>query len=475
MKLCEFSSENEEQVLYHVTLTSSVPSILKKGLIRFQPSNWTMNGDRYGEGEIYCFDHESDAKRWAAKMDWDLNKEMGSGKISIVKIKRGSQPWETDMNDPLSQFSNKGTWLKSQQFVPAVQIISTAPFTHEMARSLMAEHKIDNVVGAGAVPDNQNIDYLGLRVQMKPSIFLKLASSLLEEPSKGLEQYIGNGGAIASPFLDIDIPREWMQGIVAKPAQIEGHEGRNRMHALLKLEGDNPVEVHLFFNGLRSKNITPEMIKCLNTGMYVENSRKWLKGPLFTEKLVESANLTRKMWHVSPTKNRKSILQTGLQARNQEFANIERSPGIYLFATLDQAADWAYWFSFTEGKSTDVWEISLPRTYQLTADSHPEMDIYNSFIGFENIAPAQLRIVKTQKAVANTLDSPPASKKISNFSLDEGGGYIPINSAEAKDPRWIMAITADIKPGETQRQAKKFGNKTDKAGRPPLLRADGKI
>ena len=65
--------------------------------------------------------------------------------------------------------------------------------------------------------------------------------------------------------------------------------------------------------------------------------------------------------------------------------------------------------------------------------------------------------------------------KASEFILSEGGGYIPKNAEEARDPRWMMAITNDIKPGETQRQAAKMGFKTDKEGRPPLLKANGKL
>jgi len=51
----------------------------------------------------------------------------------------------------------------------------------------------------------------------------------------------------------------------------------------------------------------------------------------------------------------------------------------------------------------------------------------------------------------------------------EASGYIPVNDKEARDPRYSMAITQDIRPGETQRQAAKMGWKTDRAGRPPLL------
>jgi hypothetical protein len=59
--------------------------------------------------------------------------------------------------------------------------------------------------------------------------------------------------------------------------------------------------------------------------------------------------------------------------------------------------------------------------------------------------------------------------------LKEFGGYVPVNDAEARDPRFKMAISQDIKPGEVQRQAKKMGWTTDPAGVPPLLTTKNKF
>jgi len=50
----------------------------------------------------------------------------------------------------------------------------------------------------------------------------------------------------------------------------------------------------------------------------------------------------------------------------------------------------------------------------------------------------------------------------------EASGYIP-TEAEKDDPRFSMALTQDIRPGETGRQANKLGLKTDSQGRPDLL------
>ena len=55
--------------------------------------------------------------------------------------------------------------------------------------------------------------------------------------------------------------------------------------------------------------------------------------------------------------------------------------------------------------------------------------------------------------------------------LNEATGFIPVNSKLAHDPRYVSGLTVDIKPGETQRQAKKLGWAIDDNGSPPLLMA----
>jgi putative chitinase len=155
-------------------------------------------------------------------------------------------------------------------------------------RELLSEVKIDNKQGAGAVPFNQEIDYFGLRTTMRPSTFLRLAAPLGQEHSAELEQYIANGGAIGAPFLEIKIPPEWDDGDFSKPAQVAGHEGRNRMTAVKKLEGDAPIEVHILpRGGYRARDITPEFKAALAKSLYAEKSTNLVSGPLFESGLEE--------------------------------------------------------------------------------------------------------------------------------------------------------------------------------------------
>ena len=166
-----------------------------------------------------------------------------------------------------------------------------------MCESVGGSVKIDNVNGAGAVPYNQDIDYFGFRVLMKPSTFLKLALPLEERVSvEHLVSYMRNGGAIGSPFLQLRIPDEWepdyewnddgnkviIPGDMSKPAKIAAHEGRNRMTAIMELYGDDPVEVHILpGGGYRASSLTPEMIADFNTRLIPEGRSSVLSGPFF--------------------------------------------------------------------------------------------------------------------------------------------------------------------------------------------------
>lgn len=155
-------------------------------------------------------------------------------------------------------------------------------------RELLSEVKIDNKDGAGAVPYNQDVDYFGLRTTMRPSTFLRLAAPLGQDHSAELEKYIADGGAIGAPFLEIKIPAEWDDGDFSKPAQVMQHEGRNRMTAIRKLEGDTPIEVHIFpRGGYRARDITPEFKAALAKSLYAEKSTTLVSGPLFEGDLEE--------------------------------------------------------------------------------------------------------------------------------------------------------------------------------------------
>ena len=151
------------------------------------------------------------------------------------------------------------------------------------------EYKLDNERGLGSTPNNSNVDYMGFRTMMKPSVFLKLAKpgpNYFKKPwyfktvrYQELVQKIKSGEGIGSPFLSIEIPDGWEEepADFSRPTVVTGHEGRHRMHAIRELEGDVPVEVHLWgrFEGseLRRKYMTDEMFDELEKGLVSETGQ----------------------------------------------------------------------------------------------------------------------------------------------------------------------------------------------------------
>ena len=53
-------------------------------------------------------------------------------------------------------------------------------------------------------------------------------------------------------------------------------------------------------------------------------------------------------------------------------------------------------------------------------------------------------------------------------AVSESSGYIPTKS-QARDPRFNMALTVDVKPGQTGKEANKLALQTDAQGKPALL------
>jgi predicted nucleotidyltransferase len=149
------------------------------------------------------------------------------------------------------------------------------------------EVRINNSSGVGAVPYNADVDYFGLQVQMRPSMFLKLALPMDPhdpEERKAIAFCKGelNERGFGAPFLNVSVPEAWEQGDFSLEARVKGHDGRHRCHAILEKEGDDAVEMHIFIAQTRRKDITDEMIENLRNGI-LNQLGQFVRGPIFGE------------------------------------------------------------------------------------------------------------------------------------------------------------------------------------------------
>ena len=86
---------------------------------------------------------------------------------------------------------------------------------------------------------------------------------------------------------------------------------------------------------------------------------------------------------------------------------------------------------------------------------------------WENQANAVAGAIMRDYAQANP-------EKFGDHALGESSGYIP-TAAQARDPRFVMALSGDVRPGQTGREANKMRLVTDAQGRPQLLQANGRV
>lgn len=143
---------------------------------------------------------------------------------------------------------------------------------------------IDNVNGLGQVPKNQDVDYFGLRVSMRPSIFLKLSAELARPQAENIEymeDHLSDGGKIGAPFLSLEVPSSWREGDISGRVRVSDHEGRHRMIAFMNVFGDELIEVHLFPLQMRSRHITTEMVQQMQHGMESQDGNLVKHYPLF--------------------------------------------------------------------------------------------------------------------------------------------------------------------------------------------------
>lgn len=113
--------------------------------------------------------------------------------------------------------------------------------------------------GLGAVPFNQEVKYMGFVMMITPNTFLSLAAhGDRDDTAQELTQKILEGTPLGPPFLDIKVNPEFYDGQPLK-VKVTGHEGRGRMGAILKVNGNQPVPVHMFLKGGdRARHLSPE-------------------------------------------------------------------------------------------------------------------------------------------------------------------------------------------------------------------------
>lgn len=141
LKLCEDS--DKEEYLYHVTPTKNIKKIKESGIMPsiFQKggkSNYVNGkGERYGDGSVYAHDNYASAIEHAAGVDWDNYKNVGSGKVSVIKIKKNND-WEKDPSEDMRNYRKAWVKQKSPKRIYTEDIVGHHPVVLKHTRAAAA-------------------------------------------------------------------------------------------------------------------------------------------------------------------------------------------------------------------------------------------------------------------------------------------------------------------------------------------------
>ena len=120
----------------------------------------------------------------------------------------------------------------------------------------------------------------------------------------------------------------------------------------------------------------------------------------------------------------------------------------------------------------------VAESYAETSDSVPDEwldEIVILQISTDGLNPGKFMLDRNVRDNAGDTVEYHGVIPLSNISLlkknmSEASGYIPTKK-QAKDPRFVMALTRDVRPGAVGKEANKLGLETDSQGHPALLTA----
>lgn len=127
----------EPTYFFHVTPATRTAKIRREGLRTGRRSQWrTPLGAKQGDRScIYLISDYSQAVRWAARMEWDLE----NAPIDIIKVRVDSavEPddhWENQMYE--------NSWFKTRENVPKENIVNVRRLTLDMRKGVVNGGKI---------------------------------------------------------------------------------------------------------------------------------------------------------------------------------------------------------------------------------------------------------------------------------------------------------------------------------------------
>jgi len=295
MRATEFIIENDEPVRLQINNNNAAKAWIEKVYQKYPTTMQNNHVMIWGEGDDQQFAMfeltPSFSKRGAVEVKWfqayPLRQGVGSRAMQELQALAREDgialtlfPWDKGQ---VSQ-SKLTKFYKGQGFKPIQKGGKSLYWGSDVNEAELDPR------GWGETPQGTDVDYFGLKVKMRPSIFLKLSHPLgSSDRNADVEKHMQGGGKIAYPFLEIKDPVEWEDGDFSQLGKVINHEGRNRMTHWIKMKGDEPIQVNVFLRGAnRRRFVTDGMIQAMSQGL-ISQTGQLVKNPFDASTALEEA------------------------------------------------------------------------------------------------------------------------------------------------------------------------------------------
>lgn len=440
--------EDKSSVVYHVTPTKNLPSIMKNGLIP-QIGNRSSQIDGEEEG-IYIFPSLEDLEdaHWLGD-EFDEDEELSVLEIDVsgIPLVDSTVGFEKIIKVPVSpdRISVSDDVLFETEITNTPDLRIYKNLTPSRLRELTLSKHYNHTRGLyyngntywwdGWGTDHQDASYIiGIEKEDYRRIHAEVVGGVYQvyTEDKGIpeniirryniidvDELVFESSDTLDPFEQIKDNLGLKQLLVTErgadlilDSLIVGKEnqgkglGSQAMKALTDY-ADSVGKRIILTPGVQDKNhgttSRTRLVRFYKQFGFKENKGQTLDYSMGAGKMYrdpksnvsEALDQPTTLYHVSKSSNRDSILNNGLLPRNKEDLNIHRRPGVYMFSLLADAKEWAHWGKLTYSEPYDIWKISLPGDYRIVKDSHPEMQEFSAVVVYDPIPANWLTLDRT--------------------------------------------------------------------------------
>jgi hypothetical protein len=212
---------------------------------------------------------------------------------------------------------------------------------------------------------------------------------------------------------------------------------------------------------------SPLLRAVLHKGFAVTATEVWDPTKFVKYEAKTAAEASPAFYHLSRRTNRGSIKAKGLLPMIKEYKDLKRRPGVFFFKAEDMAKNYGFYFAQYINQAVDVWEVRLPDGYKISPDTHPDMEGFNAWVGYDSVPPENLRFVVDTVLVPTSKSEPTQVKSAAEEHEDSFYWFEPGFPEDAR--KFVMANKDQGRTEFCEKESRAWASRLAAAGFPVEL------